>query len=175
MDIEAAQEQTNLPGIAMLVLGIINVLFWLAWIGWAIFGLAMGGLGVLMTLPAVLENGDIVSGLLSVWGPLITTCTCGVNVFLLIGAALQAFGGLKLRSVSGAGTVKLGIAASVIGPIISILLGVVAALAAFNCCGLVFGQLPTILVLVLNAGVGGWAWMTMSDDDVAAAFEANDG
>jgi len=175
MDMEEAQEKVNPPAIAMIVLGILNILFWLAWTGYALFIIVVGGgLNAFFNLPMLLESESSLPALFGIiWGPLVQSCTCGVDIGMAIGSILMIAAGIKLRSLSGKGIVTLGVVAGIVGPILSIVLGLLASVASFACCGLLFGQLPTLVVLVLNTMAGIWAIMIMGDEDVAAAFEAN--
>jgi len=173
--VDTAEDKVNLPSIALIVIGVLNILFWLAWSGYAIFVIIVGGgLNVFLNLSALMVDEMVFGALVGMlWGPLVQSCTCGVNIGMALGSLLLIAAGIKLRSLSDKGIVFLGVAAGVIGPLLSMVLGVLASVATLSCCGLVFGQLPTLIVLLINAGIGAWALVVMSDDDVSDAFEAN--
>ena len=180
MDMDEILERVNPPSIAMIVLGILNILFWLAWTVYALFFIVVGGgFQLFVMLPQALEalqhSGSSALGAIfgMLWGPLIQSCTCGVDIGMAIGSVLMIAAGIKLRSLSGKGIIFLGVAAGILGPIISIILGLMASVASFSCCGVVFGQLPTLIVLILNTMTGIWVVLTTLDEEVAEAFEAN--
>ncbi len=169
-----------MPGLVLAVIGGINGLFWLAWGSYALFVVLLGGgIAAFVQMPAAFESGDpvtIVTVLVAtMWTPAIQACTGCVDIAFLGAAAAAVLAGVRLRGLRSAGLMRVALLGLIVAPILSMLLGMVAALASFNCCGLLFGQLPTIVLLVINVGVAAWVWTVLSDPRVAEAMSANDG
>lgn len=174
-----ATEKVNTPGIVLTVVGALNAVFWLGWGMYALFAVVIGGgLSALINIPTALQSGDgatIIGTLIgSIWGPAVQSCTGCLDLVFLAGAVAAIVAGTRLRALRSPGLVRVALMALVLSPVLSVILGALAALVSFGCCGLLFGQLPTLLLLLLNVGVAAWIGSVMSDPEVAAAMEAND-
>lgn len=128
------EEKVNLPGIALIVLGVLALLYGL-----------LSGVGQL--IGAFAELMMVIDGTQSIvlfamgtgWKIVMSLITLGSSLLII-------FGGVKLRSLSGAGVVY---AASVVA--------LLPCCAGPCCC--------------LGLPIGIWAIVTMQDEDVKAAFQ----
>lgn len=168
------QAKVSGPGVGLIVIGALNLVFWLGWSAWALVAVVLqGGLAAV----AVVVNGQEGVGnvLVAVWTFLMQGCNGFTGLLLAVGAVVTIRAGMKLREASSKGIVNMGLAALVVSPLVSILIGLGTAVLSLSCCGLFFGQLPTIVLFLVNAGIVAWVVSVMGDPDVAAAFEANGG
>jgi len=129
-----AREKTAMPGLAMLIVGLFGILLNLAYGGWT----------VVSTLVLPLISGTDIGTILS-YG--VVGLVQGTNFLLcVVGSAIIAFAGMRLRSVRSAGIVYLG-----------------AILAALPMCG-------SGMCCCVGLPVALWVIVTMQDEQVKAAF-----
>jgi len=143
LDREAAEEAANLPGIALIVVGALNLIAWGISAIFSVIGVLFGGITALIAgvmglvgLPAIFGSGDIttiITNLTALFStfltPVLSVCNGCVNVVFVLGAVVAILGGLKLRGLEAPGTVKMGAYALGAGPVVSLLMKFIMVLA----------------------------------------------
>ena len=170
-----AAERANLPGIGLIVVGVLFLLYYGISVAFGLLGLLFGGMAALVSLFASLEDsGALFSALLQSWGVIVGLVQTIVYAIELPIAALIILGGVKAMGGTGLSAAKRGAMLAIAGPIIGLLTGLLALLS-LDICGTICGLIPDVVMTVLGIGAGGFAWTTLADEEVAAAFEANEG
>lgn len=168
------EEQAERGGwIALLVGGIVNVIYGIAYLVWTLLSLATGGLVALMSVISAMDGGslgEMIFPLISVLMPVVQ----GI-VFLIVPllGLFIIFAATRFKGYRSKGLVWMGILATVGGPA----LGLASSLLSccnIACCGFLFGNTGTIVAGVLAVATAGYAAYCITREDVAARFAEND-
>ncbi len=163
--------------IALLVAGIINVIYGIGYFIWTLIPLLMGGLYALGAIGSIM-NGDMgldtaIFSLISILTPFLQ-----VAAYFVIGVMglISIFGAIRLRSASSKGLVMLAAVCAIGAPILGFVFTSLSIcnLGSAGMCiiGFLFGNLGTIPAFVAGMIGGAWAIATVRNPEVAAAFEA---
>ncbi len=164
-----AADQARTPGILLLVVGILHLVYYLGSTGWGLFGLLMGGFGVVLQLIATMDNTDNLFGaIMSIWGVLVSLVKTVVYAVLILTSGLVIRGGISLQGLSHAGRARTGAMLAIGGPLVGLLAGLLGLLSCQ--CGALCGVIPDFLMLLLGGGAGAYAISTINAPHVAEAF-----
>ncbi|MBT3221833.1 MAG: hypothetical protein HN348_22375 [Proteobacteria bacterium] len=165
------KEAANIPGILLIVSGILNLLYSLIYAIWTGISLAVSGIAAVMSAIAAFDNPDNIAGAivyaLQALSPIIQIIAF-VIVFVM--ALITIFAGLRLRSCRSKGIVWLGALAAPGAPLLAIISSA-ASLCACNCCGFLLGNIGSFIVLVVGLVAFVMAVMALRNPMVAEAFD----
>jgi hypothetical protein len=164
-----AAEKTKTPGIVLMVVGIVHLLYYLVFTGWGLFGLLLGGFGTLLQIFAALDNSDnLVAALMSAWGVIVGLVRTLVFACLILTSGLVIRGGLAAQSLSNYGAARTGAILAGAGPLVGVLAGLLGLLSCQ--CGVFCGLVPDVVMLLLGGGAGFFAFGAINDPEVRDAF-----
>lgn len=152
------------PGIGMIVVGVLHILYGLAMGLWSMWP-------IMMVLISALSEGEF-GVLLMMIVPMLQ-----VVAYVVVGicGVVAIFGGVKMRSATGKGIVYAGVGAGAVAPLIALATAAINVLnVAGGCCcaGMAISGGLAIPGLLGGIGVAAWVVMTLGDEAVAAAFDA---
>lgn len=164
-----AAEKTKTPGMVLMLIGIIHLLYYLFFTGWGLLWLLFGGLGALMQVVAAFEDSDLlVAAIWGAWTVIVGLVRTLVFAILILTSGLVIRGGLAAQSLSNYGAARTGALLAGIGPLVGVLAGVLGLL---NCqCTVFVGLIPDVIMLLLGGGAGFFAFGAINDPEVRDAF-----
>lgn len=166
-----AEELVNGPGLLLTVAGAVMTVFYGAYALWS-------GISMIMTLAnagmsgAQLADGadGAVIGLgLALWQLVFQMFGVLLYVVLAVVSIFIATGGMALKSLTSVQKGKRAAVLAILVPLAGMLAGGLLSIASLSCCGLVFGLVPQVLVLLLGAAAGGLALNIAGNETVIAA------
>ena len=166
------RESTNIPGIILMVSGILNLLYAIVYTIWTAIGLVVGGMATIMYVFAALENPDnmaiAIISVLQTLSPIIQIIAYIVVFFL---ALITIFAGLRLRGCRSKGVVWLGALAAPGAPLLGIISSAVALCGGCGACvGFLIGNVGSIIVLVIGLVAFVMVLLALRKPEVAEAF-----
>lgn len=165
-DTSEAAQKTSIPGIMLLVVGVLFVGLNLFALLWAVVGGLMN-MGVYGAQAATTGSSEemAMAGVGAGVSLIALVISIVVDVVGVIGGGVVAFAGRKLMTLQSPGIVMLGAIVAVIQPVVSL------CASMFGGCG-ICGAFLWAPIVLLGIGSGIWAFMVINDPTVRESFDA---
>jgi hypothetical protein len=157
--------------IALLLAGVLDLLYGLVYLVWSILGLIGGGVSAIANLPAILDNGadDPVTLAMTVLALVMPIVSIVVFVVVPVMSLITVLAAFRFRAFRSKGLVWLGILAGVGAPALGLVSSLTACLNC-ACVGFLLGNVGTIPVLLVAGGLAAYAAFVLTRPEIAEAF-----
>jgi len=155
-------------GWALVAAGVLNLLFGIAYLIWTIVGLALYGLQSITIAMDILNNGGGFEAIIAVVPLIAPFFQLFVYLIVPVMAAITIFSGLRFNSFRSKGLVWFGTILVVGVPVLSLVSSLASVCNSGCCC---IGNVPTLVLLVIDGGIAGYAAYMLSQPEVQDAFE----
>ena len=155
-----------------MVVGVVHILYGLAMALWTFWPILV----VLIGMVTALADGQMDAALANMMLIIIPVLQVLAYVIMIALGAVAIFGGLKMRSASSKGIIYAGVGGAAGAPFLGLgaaLVNVLNFAGGCCCCGIGISGGLALPGLLGGIGVAAWTVMTLGDEQVAAAFEAN--
>lgn len=174
---DGANEAVQTPGGVMLAAGGVLALYYALSALWKGIGLLLGCMGTGFSgLALVSGDGDTTGAAVNmgfgVWGLVLGAIAFVVYLGLAGGGAYVASGGMAMRSMEELDKVRKCVTLAAALPVVGIITTVLTSLLAFNCCGLVVGTIPDLIVTGLGIAAFYLSNEALKDPSVTGAFKS---
>lgn len=164
-------QQENPAWIALLISGIVNLLWALVYLAWTALGLLWGGFTAIMVAVASLDSGDASSAIVSliyVLLPIVQGCVYLLAIPMALVTMVAAF---RLKAWRSKGLVWLGAILAVGNPVLGLISSVTSC--CNSCSGFFLGNIGTLIVTVIGGVAAVWTAVVLFSEEGQAAFQAN--
>lgn len=163
------------PAIALIISGVLGLLYALLYFMWTLVPLAWGMFGSFAIITDSKSNaGDAVGATLMFLT--FPALQCAVYAVCVITGLITLVGGVRFNQFRSRGLVWLAVLSSTATPVLGLFATSASALncgsAGVGLFGCLFGNVGTIPILVVGLVATVWGIVAMSSDEIAARFDA---
>lgn len=172
----ANRPDTTLPGVGLVIAGVVNLIYAAMYAIWTGVGLMGGGLVAMGQLAALagatdakVTAGSVIIGLVSALAPLVQLI---VYLGVGLGSLIVLFGGVRLISGYSKGIVYLAATCAIAGPLFGLFANALSFcnVSTMGMCvfGFLGGSAGSLVPLVVCAPLSIWAFVAASKPGYAA-------